>query len=210
MKLGAPLTLTLTLLLGSCSSTPGTCWGLGEGNHLSLELVEAYTPTSLYTYERLPESLASTDFLDEYPSCGADFDYAAGDVLHTTITALGSEDPGSVCRPSEFRIDSPKRLLPTPARNAGAFLQGGRPVLYNGDYIVVDGCPTGRSITVISTGNYPGVRSNPVPGQLPPHILVRAAVVRSRLPDGSCDPGNDATKLDQYCGDAFVVRIKNE
>lgn len=200
--------LASTLLLGSCSSTPDSCWNLSVGDHLTLELLEPYTPASSYTYERLPQSPASTHFLDENPSCGADFDYNAGDALDISVSAISEPDNSNpVCRSSEFRIESPVRLQPTRSRVPGAFQQGGHATLYNGDDITVDGCGTFRSVNLVSTGSFPGAISEPIPGQVPPLVLVRAAIVRTPRADGSCETGSSDP---QYCVDQFVVRITRD
>ena len=204
--------LASAVLLGSCVGIADPCWDLSVGKHLTLELVEPYTPDSSYPYQRLPQNPASTFFLDENPSCGAAFDYSVGETLDITVNALAEPDNSNptVCRSSEFTIDSPMRLQPTRSRVPGAFQQGGKPILFNGDDIVVDGCATFRSMTLVSTDTFPGAISDPVAGQVPPLVLVRAAVIRGHNADGSCDTGSSSSLPDQYCVDQFVVRVTRE
>jgi hypothetical protein len=190
----------------SCGSSADPCWGLKNGDHLSIDLVELYTPASSFTYQSIPTIDAQVETVDQLPSCGPAFDFQVGETLHVTTTGHGAaDDPKVSCTISTIRVDSPQRLAPEVAPGVPLGLVP-KAVLYSYEAITVGACAGRRELALVPLDGYPGMVADPVPGNVPPLVLVRSAFPLSD--DGAaCSAVFPAPDV---CADQFVIRLAHE
>jgi hypothetical protein len=187
------LVLPCWLLLTACGETE-PCWGLEKGHTYSVDVLAAYGPESEYEWAPPP--------VQNRPSCGVDLDIGVGTTLEFEVVEY-LDLPAASCLKSGARVSGLTSALEGSAGSRPGGPPGDRPApVYAGGPVTLNGCPGawGMQLAEVGTG---APFAAPVPGQVPPVVLVRVFVP---LPESEeCTHIGDPRTL---CADEFVVQVR--
>ncbi len=200
----AQVITAVCVVLGCGGRDPEPCFELAIGDRLGVQVLQAYTPSSDYTYD------AARTMLTGEPSCQS-FDSLEGQVLELTVVSQEELDEEH-CQSNYATLDAPDTLGQITFGGVEPSSDGNdlvgfpwRPSLKSNKWGTVNGCTGGWSIALEQAGDDSTFFKAPAVGQAPTTLLLRgfapgdSAECTAQFPDVEKPAG--------YCADPYVVEV---